>query len=206
MSFSSWRSRFLWGLHNTRLRVLLGGVAADLRRSIVGGVNQQVLEAYHESDASTEPERLTDALARLGPVDGFLPDLMRAHDLGLADVRYAQIALPSARAAAGGQAVRLILQLFFAFVLVVGGLAMSLFSIAALVAPTRFGLFQTGVDSYQLQLFASTPSDGNLLGPWLLIASIAAGAYAARGGMLSALETSLQLVAKTSNLFRPWRA
>ena len=205
MSFSSSHSRFLWVLHNTRLRVLLADVAADLRRSIVGGVNQQVLEAFHEGDASTETQRLIDALGRLGPVDGFLPDLMRAHDLGLADVRYAQVALPPGKTALGRQVAVSAFRLLFALVLVGGGLAVSLFSIAALVAPTRFGFFQTGVDSYQLQLFARASSGDSLLSPWLLIAVTAAGAFAARAGIISAFGTLLELIAKASNLFRPWR-
>lgn len=202
--FSSMHSNLLWALHNARLHVLLAGVAAKPRRSIVRGVNEQVLEAYHESDAPSESDRLREALGRLGTTQDFLPDLMQAHDLGLADIRYAHVLRLRGWPALAQQAGLAIVWLAFALMLAIGGLAISLFSAAALVAPTRFGLVQTGPDSFQLQLLANEPLSGSLLTAWILLPVAVVGLFAVGAGVRFASSLMLQLVAKASNLFRPW--
>ncbi|MBI1392306.1 MAG: hypothetical protein GC152_06135 [Alphaproteobacteria bacterium] len=195
----------LWGLHNVRLRVLLAGVASKPRRSIVRGVNEQVLETYHEGDASSEAGRLREALGRLGTTDDFLPDLMHAHDLGLADIRFAHVLFLRSWPGLAQQVAMAFVRLAFALMLAICGLAVSLISAAALVAPTRFGLVQTEPDSFQLLLLASEPLSGSLLTAWVLVPLTVVGLFAVCAGVRSAFSVTLELVAKASNLFRPWR-
>ena len=201
---SNSHAKFLWAIHRLRLNVALARVTREVKSSIIVDVNQIALEAFFRSEEPSELARVVEALERLGPLEECLPELMVAHELRHSEVDFANITLDRRAVALAEQMFFAIGRLVLGLSLATSGLAITLFTIAAALAPTRFGVFETDIDTYELRLLASAPSEGSLLGFWVLLSIGLVGVFALRTGTSLILRTLLRSIVKLSNLIRPW--
>ncbi|WP_394692953.1 hypothetical protein [Hyphobacterium sp.] len=197
--FTTFRARLIWAAHNARLRFALRDVPRQIRRRVIGDLNSSVREA-----AATGG--LTAALARLGRLDDFLPDLLQAE--GISGIRLQPVDdignRGRTRLAIGAALFSLKLLAFLS--LAAAGFALLGFLAGAFLLPGQFGLHLIGDDEIQLRIFAASSDATSLLGPVLTSFLLVTGVSALALSIRKLGHLSIEAATTLSAFFKPWRS
>jgi hypothetical protein len=172
---------------------MLGSVSGAARRDILSDLDAHIHEALQHAQGEDEFARVTEALKRVGDPREFLAPLIaeavfrRPRPSNDAALAWQAILLGAQRG------VRDLARVIGALALGAFGTAAIILCIARLLAPTRAGVFQIGVDEIQVRLLGGMGAVGvQLLPTWgaLLLGVVGVAIVALALGSLRRLVTS----------------
>jgi len=164
--FETAAARRMLILHHLRVRHLLSGLPAKVRRDLEAGLDEHLLEVFEHSPAGDEHDRLKAALERLGDPRDFLSPLIGDALLKLGNNRNGPSALLSNMLALAGSGARTMAVLSLNLFLGASGFVMTVFSLTVTFRPGRAGVFQIGPDSYQIRIVGWPTEDVSVLPIW----------------------------------------
>lgn len=175
--FDDPHSRRAWRRFHLRAELMLGGVAADIRRQLLEDLSAHVRDTVeHAPKDVPEFERVEAALARIGEPREFIAPLLADAILDAKRRVGAHAGWRAMLHSAGLGGKYLLRSASIVATAIVGALMVGV-AIGGVLRPDLIGVFRLGRDEIQLRLFGLSGDAGTpVLYPWLGFAFGAGGA------------------------------
>ena len=167
MKLTTTQAKWLRFLDRCRLRYWLTPLPHRVRRSIEMELDEQATETFSYLEQADELARLEAVYRRRGAAAEYLPELVGKAAWSIVASRIAGLQRRASRPnIVAAMAGTFLLQLVW---LVGASAAVFVFvlSIASVLWPAHVGIFEVGVDHYQLRLFSEPINANSLFTPWL---------------------------------------